>query len=270
MTIVVFICLDLVVLVMNIGEKKRMEIIVTDIGQGDGILIYNEDGELLLVDGGPTNEFVGMGFLQLPSFECGVSRILLTHPHTDHLFGLNRAMELCQTSLVYYNDIQAFVSGNFSRFKGLARLYNEQKLTQGDKISFGSFTIYILWPSPEYLATIKESTVNEASIAMLLDYRDFEMLFTGDINSDTQKRLKLSDYSYVIDDAVDVYKVPHHGSEHSFDEDFLAWLRPKAAIISVGENSYGHPSEKFINYFKKESVRLFRTDLDGDVRIKIR
>ncbi len=270
MTIVVFIYLDLAILIMNIGENKRMEIVVTDIGQGDGILIYNEVGELFMIDGGPSNEFVDISLLQLPSFKCGVSRILLTHPHTDHLLGLNRAMELCRTGLVYYNHIPAFVSDNFSRFKELARQYNEQQLVRGDKITFGNFAIYVLWPTPESLATIKESTVNEASIVVLLDYKDFEVLFTGDINSDTQKRLNLSDYSYVIDDGIDVYKVPHHGSAHSFDEAFLAWLQPKAAIVSVGENSYGHPSGKFINFFEKENTRLFRTDLDGDVRIKIR
>lgn len=270
---VVFVCLGLSVVLMCIDiNSPRMEILIKDVGQGDGIIIYNEEGQMLLIDGGPSNEFVDMSFLSLPYLKCRLFGVLLTHPHSDHVFGLNRALELCDTGFIFFGDIPAYTSNNFSRFKELAGSFDSNKvreLTRGDELKFGNFTLYILWPTPESLKGMTADEVNEASIVVLLDYRDFEALLTGDINSDTQRSINLSEYSNVIDGSLDVYKVPHHGSKYSFDETFLALWKPKVAVVSVGRNSYGHPNKQFSDYFAKNGTQYFRTDLDGDVRIKI-
>ena len=270
MTVAALVCLSLVILALSLGGERKMEIVVRDVGQGDSISIYDENGNLLIIDGGPSNELVNMSFLKVPSFRCFVSGILLTHPDTDHVFGLSRLMELCEAGIVYYNNVEVFTSGNFSRFKELALASKSRGLLRGDEIKFGNFTLYILWPTPESLVTARKTAINEISICVLLDYKNFEMLFTADINSGTQNKLKLAEYAYVIEDGIDVYKVPHHGSKYSFDEEFMASLQPKTAVVSVGKNSYGHPSEDFVDYFEKTKTKLFRTDLEGSISIKIR
>ncbi len=268
-TTLLFILLTLALNTLLWSESN--EIVILDVGQGDSILIYNKLGNLFIIDGGPSPELVGMTLLSFPSFDCYVESILLTHPHFDHLFGLNRVLELCSVNYTYYNEFPNFESLTFSKFENLSkRNSNVKNLTRGDQIKFGNITFYVLWPTEEFLSLASKDDVNEVSISLLLDYKDFEMLFTGDINSETQSKLNLKDYYEIIDNGVDVYKVPHHGSSHSFDEKFLKELNPKLAVVSVGEkNSYGHPSPLFTNFFESHNIPFYRTDVHGSVRIKL-
>jgi len=120
-----------------------------------------------------------------------------------------------------------------------------------------------LWP--------EESTgsTNDSSIVLLVDYGTFEALLTGDISSKVQQRLDLSPYADIIDGSIDVYKVPHHGSAGSFSEDFLDFIKPKFAVVSVGENQYGHPSPLWQQYFKAHNIGFFRTDTHKNIKITL-
>ena len=62
-----------------------------------------------------------------------------------------------------------------------------------------------------------------------------------------------------------VLKVAHHGSKYSTSETWLTKVRPKAAVISVGKNRYGHPSEEVLSRLQEKGIRILRTDEQGDI-----
>ena len=69
----------------------------------------------------------------------------------------------------------------------------------------------------------------------------------------------------------DILKVGHHGSTTSTSEKFLKKVMPQIALISVGEdNSYGHPNQKVLDRLKKYNVKVYRTDIDGEIKLKIK
>lgn len=74
-------------------------------------------------------------------------------------------------------------------------------------------------------------------------YRDFSMLFTGDIEKIAEEEIiKKYEKSNILNTTV--LKVAHHGSKSSSIDKFLELVKPKIALIGVGEkNTFGHPNE---------------------------
>jgi len=68
---------------------------------------------------------------------------------------------------------------------------------------------------------------------------------------------------------VSIIKVPHHGSPDSLVYGFYQRVWGGVAVISVGPNSYGHPSPDVIREAEQSGLTVFRTDKDGAVTVKI-
>ena len=95
-----------------------------------------------------------------------------------------------------------------------------------------------------------------------MEYGDFKALFTGDITSDVEEN-HLGEWGYC-----NVLKVPHHGSKTSSGEDFLDEVSPDVAVFCVGEdNSYSHPDKKVLQRYRDRNIQIYRTDLNGDIKI---
>ena len=72
-----------------------------------------------------------------------------------------------------------------------------------------------------------------------------------------------------VDLRADVLKVGHHGSAYSSTPEFIAAVRPKYAIISVGRhNLFGHPAPSTIETLKRIGAAVYRTDHDGGITIE--
>ena len=89
-------------------------------------------------------------------------------------------------------------------------------------------------------------------------------MFTGDISTAVEKRI-IQD-NPLLD--VDVLKVSHHGSKTATSKEFVNAIKPEYAIISVGKNFYGHPSDEVIENLNSNNVIIYRTDLNGTIRFK--
>ena len=102
----------------------------------------------------------------------------------------------------------------------------------------------ILWPKEEQ---IQENILNNNSIVAKLKYKDFSMLFTGDIEEIAEKQI-LNEYKNDLDELNSSFlKVGHHGSKTSSTQEFLDAVKPKIALIGVGENNkFGHPNDKVL------------------------
>lgn len=115
----------------------------------------------------------------------------------------------------------------------------------------------VLWPPNDMRRygnskTYWSYTINGNSATFMLRYRDFEMLFTGDHNDDSEKHMLDHYKGQEKRLRCDVLKIPHHGSDHQV-EPFFAAAGAVVGVCSMGEkgfsrSGYGHPSTRVIDW----------------------
>ncbi len=99
----------------------------------------------------------------------------------------------------------------------------------------------ILWPEKKQLS---ENVLNNNSIVAKFIYKNFEMLFTGDIEEVAEKNIIKNNSKNL---QADILKIAHHGSKTSSIQEFIEKVKPKIALIGVGEkNTFGHPNNNVI------------------------
>ncbi len=124
----------------------------------------------------------------------------------------------------------------------------------------------ILWPTKEQ---IPENPLNNNSIVCKLNYNNFSMLFTADIEKIAEEKI-ISVYSKTNILNSTVLKVAHHGSKSSSIKEFLEAVKPKIALIGVGKsNIFGHPNEEVVKRIKNMNCKVLRTDEMGEVTIRV-
>ena len=96
---------------------------------------------------------------------------------------------------------------------------------------------------------------------MKIIYGDTSFLFTGDAEREEEQEILNAGY----DLSTTVLKVGHHGSKNSTTYPFLREIMPQYAVISVGDNSYGHPTEDTLSRLRDADVKVYRTDMQGDI-----
>lgn len=95
------------------------------------------------------------------------------------------------------------------------------------------------------------------------------MLLTGDIEEIAEKQI-LEEYKNSDILKSTILKVAHHGSKTSSSLEFLETVKPKIALIGVGENNtFGHPNNSILERLKNCGVKIYRTDENGEISIEI-
>jgi competence protein ComEC len=260
--------------------KEELTVTFIDVGQGDAILIETPQGKKILIDGsgmerreinddptvGEKPDRIGRKVVLPFLRKKGINRldlVFLTHPHEDHLGGLNEVLKAVKVNQVIdagslYNSLA------YQRFKELiaANKIKYAVARMGQEINFGNnLKAEILWPGREQL-----ENVNSNSIVMRLVYGEVAFLFTGDLEKEGEERL-LKYYSGRLHSTV--LKVGHHGSLTSTGDDFLRAIGPKYAVISVGKrNRYQHPAASTIKRLIEHWIKVFRTDLNGAITVR--
>lgn len=138
----------------------------------------------------------------------------------------------------------------------------------GEKVSIEANLYFdIIWPFSDNM--ISDNSINNNSLVCKLNYKNYSMLFTGDIEAIAEKAI-LKKYSKNLNILKsDILKVAHHGSKTSSITEFIEKIKPKYAIIGVGEdNKFGHPSDSTIQNLEKANIRIYRTDKMGEIEIK--
>lgn len=239
-------------------SNDRLTVWVFDVGQGDAIFIDSPNKQIL-VDGGPSAKVLEKLSAVMPFWDRSIDLVINTHPHADHLTGLDYVLERYQVDDVWTTGAP-YSTDVYTYFEELAP--NEEHIKMGEEIDLGhGARLQILWPKDDLSGDYLEDP-NEGSIVLLLTFNDSTILLTGDIGV-AQEALIASDLPHI-----DVLKVGHHGSATSTGEILLNAITPDISIISVGENNdYGHPAPSTINRLKGFGSYILRTDLDGDIRI---
>lgn len=124
----------------------------------------------------------------------------------------------------------------------------------------------VLWPNNS--ERIEENSINNNALVCKLNFKKFNMLFTGDIEEEAERKILALVPENLI--KAQVLKVGHHGSKSSSTEEFIKMVNPKIALIGVGENNkYGHPDNEVIERFKKMKCDVYRTDEVGEINLSI-
>lgn len=106
----------------------------------------------------------------------------------------------------------------------------------------------VLWPDSNN--PVPENALNNNSLVCKLNYNNFSMLFTGDIEKVAEEKMQKSVNNDLL--KADILKVAHHGSKSSSTKEFLQYVNPKIAVIGVGKNNkFGHPDSDILNRLNK-------------------
>lgn len=231
-----------------------------DVGQGDAILIQCSPGGTALIDGGPRGAGPAVtAYLRAQGVEK-IDLLIATHPHADHIGGLIDVLGAFSVARV----IDAGVPHTSDTFASFLGAVEAQVLRGGcvyetperQAVNLASnVTVTVLGPDGAM------NSINNSSVVCRLDFGSTSFLFPGDAEEPAERALVSA--GKPLD--ADVLKVGHHGSHTSTSASFLAAVSPAHAVISVGTNTYGHPSSITLSRLAAAGVTVHRTDLHGHV-----
>ena len=230
---------------------KNLKIFFIDVGQGDSCLIVTPHKKTILIDGGGSENYdVGKNIL-IPYLLARrikhLDYIMISHFDTDHVGGLLKVMEELKVDIAIVSK-QAESCENYEKFIKIVKEKHMKVVVvgKGDRVRIERNLYFdVLWPKKDNL--VSENVLNNNSIVCKLKYKEFSMLFTGDIEEKAEKQI-IQEYKNGLDKLnSSVLKVGHHGSKTSSTKDFLDAIKPKIALIGVGENNkFGHPNYKVL------------------------
>lgn len=234
-----------------------------DVGQGESVILTS-GGETALVDCGSSNSYKDPGGLAADTLHSmGVrelSAVVVTHYHADHTNGLYEVLRRIPVQTIYLPDIEDEY-GVRERLVSLAEEKGIQVtyVTKETADMLGD-TVLTIYPPVQ-----SGGDLNELGLTALASAGDFDLLITGDMSGSTEKKLV---ETYALPD-IEVLVVSHHGSRYSSNIRFLKAVMPEAAVISVGDNNYGHPSEETLQRLLAVGADIWRTDQQGTIRITV-
>ena len=259
-----------------------------DVGQGDSALAFFPKGTTMLIDGGGELSYDrppvfgssdGPGEKQVRQFRVGesvVSRflwsrgltridyVLATHAHEDHIGGLREVLNNFTIGQVVIGVTPAN-DPEFNRFKCAVETAHVPvgRVKAGDRFFIDGVEVDVLWPD----ATAEQfgRSGNNESVVLRLTYGAVAILLAGDIEAPAETELVGSG----VDLRADVLKVPHHGSKTSSTQLFLERVRPRFAVISVGEDSpFGHPDGDVLRRLLEPGTQVFQTGQAGTTTVE--
>lgn len=229
--------------------------VILDVGQGDSILVVAGDGSTMLVDGGPDP-----AVLEAKLADYGIRALdllVLTHVHADHATGLAAVLGRRPVAEMWVPGPPHSTPASV-RILALAEAAGvpTREAPVGTRVALGDLIVEVLGPMRRY------ASPNDQSIVLRVGTGGGpRLLLTGDI--ETYAQANLSGLTS------EILKVPHQGGATS-DLGWLAGVGADLAVISVGPNDFGHPSNDVISALQAAGSIVKRTDLDGDVVVALR
>jgi competence protein ComEC len=267
-----------VVLPLVVHAPHGLTITQLDVGQGDAAVIRTPHDHVILIDTGgelehgnePTSSAeragkrIVLGYLRRNGIRK-IDLMILTHPHGDHVGGAAPIVNAMPVGMIFDSG-QAYNGRAYRDAMEAVHVHRVPVVLARRGMRWASgdgVTINILAPSIPFLADTGDD-VNENSVVALLEYRGFRELFMGDAGEASERKLLESS----IDLRADAVKVGHHGSRYASTPAFVAIVRPRIAIISVGRhNTFGHPAPTTIDAWDHAGADILRTDQCGAISL---
>ena len=242
------------------SNSRQLSVTALDVGQGQSVVVSSGKCTALIDCGSSSGKNAGDIAVQylLSQGRTSVDLLILTHYHSDHVSGISEILERVHVSAIALPTPSADDGTSLEEIlgqaakKGIAVIY----VTENQSISFDNAVITLISP-------LDNEGENERGLSILCSENDFDALITGDMNAESE--CKLINTTQLPD--IELLVVGHHGSKLSTSDALLETIKPETAIISVGYNTYGHPSEVTLKKLSNNGIMVYRTDTDGTVTI---
>jgi beta-lactamase superfamily II metal-dependent hydrolase len=241
-----------------------LQVTFLDVSQGDAAWLKTPDGLDILIDGGYQSEGPGLVSYLQEHGVIDIEVIVLSHPHADHVGGLITVLENMENMEVdeALTNCQSYDSATYQEFQKLLldKAIPTTRVRDGNNFTWGGVSAAAVNP-PEPLMSGTASDANNNSVVLRITYGSIDFLFTGDVQSEAEAAILGRGAAL----KAEVLKVAHHGSDTSSTASFLSLVDPEFAIISVGPNTYGHPSADTLQRLRDAGATIYRTDLNGTI-----
>lgn len=234
-------------------------VVACDVGQGDALALRVDDRAAVVVDAGPNADAVDgclddLGIDQVPV-------LILTHFDADHVLGVPGVLDGRRVGLALLSPVRepAANAEDVTRWLDDAGVAYQVAMAGMRQRVGVSLEYEVVWPRR---LTSSGSASNNASVVLKADVSGVSMLLTGDVEPEAQVAIAGATPSM----GVDVLKVPHHGSPNQ-NLEFLTSTGARLALVSVGENDYGHPAPDVLESLRRTGIAVARTDVSGDVAV---
>lgn len=254
--------------------KDDLEINFIDVGQGDCTLVTTPCGKNLLIDAGGSPYWMGedrwdpgenvvVPYLMENSIKT-LDMLIVSHPHGDHFGGMFAVLN----SVKVLNFIDnGYLEGD-PDYSDLLKIVENKKIPydqfkEGDTFEIEPNIFLIVYYPPRNGFPFEGA--NNSSIVAKIRYKNFSVLFPGDIEIEAENYI-CSKYKKELNSTV--LKVPHHGSRTSSSVQFIKCVSPEVAVICCGKNNmFGHPHNEVVARYVKRKVDVYRTDLNGSIKV---
>lgn len=263
----VFVMVSVIYAVGAILHINEYTIAFVQVGQGDCCMITTPGGRHILIDSGVSEETSDKTPIAKYCSVNGIRKIdaaFVSHYHEDHVGGMVTLFETAKCDVLLLptpvsdEDIE-YKNKLLTNAKGAKAYYFQpgESLDLGDALKLQAL----------YFNKALEDSANDNCMVMRVTCMGTSLLFTGDIGSEMEADI----VNHVPTDLLksDIIKVAHHGSKYSSSDMFYQTVQPKDAVICVGKNTFGHPSEEAMNRILNAGAKIHRTDQDGTVKIAI-
>lgn len=254
---VVFLCL-LSLSASAFSDRGSLLVTALDVGQGQCVVVSSGKSTVLIDCGSTSGKNAGdIATRYIQSHGCShIDLLILTHFHADHANGVKEVLERNLVSAVVLPDpstdhnalaeeIIALASD-----KGIAII----EVTENLSVSFADASLRLYAP-------LGKENENERGLSILCSENGFDALITGDMSADMERQL-IAAASFPD---IELLIVGHHGSKNATSDELLDTVKPEAAVISVGYNTYGHPAAETLLKLSLNGITTYRTDQDRDV-----
>lgn len=238
-------------------QLKSIKVHFINVGQGASQLVIGPTGKTILIDAGNNSEEKTMvDYLRKQNINK-IDILIGTHPDADHIGGLDAVISNFDIGKIYMPK----VSSNTKTFEDVLSAIKKKNL----KVTTAKAGLILDWETDATVKIIAPvntyDEVNNMSAVLKLTYNSTSFLLTGDAESKSEYDILASKENI----KADVLLVGHHGSNSSTTQQFLDAVNPTYAVIQVGKNSYGHPTDKTIQKLSDKKIRIYRNDKQGTI-----
>lgn len=233
-----------------------------DVGQGQSVAVMAGEGTVLVDCGGRSARGSAGEIAASYLLGCGrknLDALVLTHLHADHANGAVRLMQMMKVKTLILPQNTSDDDGLLPEIIAQAKKSGTEirYIAQDEKYDAGGATLSLYAPQ-------EAGTENERCLSMTVSAGGLDMLITGDMNRTAERALlKTHELS-----GTELIMAGHHGSKNSASNELLEETGAATAIISVGYNSYGHPSDAALTRLRTAGAAIYRTDLNGNITVR--
>lgn len=245
-------------LILTMLDRPNGSFTMFDVGQGQCLLLQSGDFTAMIDCGGDSGDENGEQVSRslLSSGQTTLDALILTHYDEDHTCGIEQLFDRVEVSYLFLPDI----SPDSTRRAEIVALAEKAGtsvcyVTQTTTVTSDRATVRIIPPTGR--------GGGNDGLCVLMSLGSCDILVTGDMGIEAEYRLVAE---YDLPD-LDILVAGHHGSQYATSSVLLRNTTPEVVLISVGENSYGHPTDETLNRIAALSATVYRTDLCGDITI---